>query len=141
MLKRVSVSARILVVDDEPAYTRLIRLILSRNCGYEVLEENDSTRAVDTADAFQPDVILLDVVMPGIDGGEVANQILSLPRLTDVPIVFVSAIAMADAGKHGVTANLKEFPFYSKPVRMEKLLACIARFLRPVASTIGATAQ
>jgi len=114
-----------------------MRLILSRNCGYDVLEENDPTRAVDTANAFQPDVILLDVVMPGIDGDEVANRIRSSQRLADVPIVFVSAITVAEAGKRGLAGNLEEFPFYSKPVHMEKLLACIAQLLRPVASTTG----
>lgn len=122
-------SARILVIDDEPAYTRLLRLILTRSCGYEVMEENVSTRAVETAISFKPDLILLDIVMPGIDGGEVASRIRQSPLIPDVPIVFVSGIPLADAGNHGVNSNLKGFPFHSKPVQMEKLLTTIRQQL------------
>ena len=133
------VSAKILVVDDEPAYTRLMKMLLSRTAGYEVMEENDSTRATATACAFQPDLVLLDIVMPGMDGGEVAHQIRSTPDLARVPIMFVSAIAMQDAGRHGIAGRLAECPFHPKPVQMDKLLASIDRLLANTAPERGRT--
>ena len=56
---------KILVVDDEKSFTHLVKLALSV---YEILEENDSLRALETARQFQPDLMLLDIIMPGIDG-------------------------------------------------------------------------
>ena len=134
---KLYVSTRILVVDDEQAYTRLIRLILSRNCGYEVMEENDSTKALDTAIAFQPDLILLDIVMPGLDGGEVARRMRQSPQLANVPIVFVSGIGLTDTSTHGISSNLTGFPFQAKPFQMEKLLDCISHHLKPPSPAMG----
>jgi CheY-like chemotaxis protein len=128
------VAPRILVIDDEPAYTRLVRLILTRTCGYEVLEVNDATKAVAAAAEFQPDLILLDIVMPGLDGGEVANRIRRSPGLGDVPIVFVSGISLSDVNNHGISGS---FPFHAKPFQMENLLSCISQNLRRAAPAMG----
>jgi CheY-like chemotaxis protein len=62
---------RILIVDDEAAFTCVLKLTLELNDEYEVCEENDSCSAVATGRRFVPDIILLDVVMPIVDGGEV----------------------------------------------------------------------
>src|ERR1700759_877101 len=72
---------RILAVDDDARTTRLIKLLLAKRGGYEVLEENDPARAHQTAQDFRPDVILLDVMMPDLDGGAVAAQNQQDPKL------------------------------------------------------------
>jgi len=64
---------RILIVDDDANSTHLVKILLERSGPYLVLEENDPTKADQTAHDFKPDVILLDIVMPKIDGGELAT--------------------------------------------------------------------
>src|SRR5689334_15994862 len=82
---------RILVVDDEPSITRLLKLNLEQTNDYVVRAEIDSERAIAAAEEFQPDLILLDVMMPGLDGGELASRFQANPKLKRVPIVFLTA--------------------------------------------------
>ena len=70
---------RIFIVDDESGFTRLLKLTLEKTGGYLVKEENDGTNAWRAAREFKPDIIFLDIVMPKIDGGDVAQQIRSDP--------------------------------------------------------------
>ena len=86
-----SIKKRILVVDDEPKITRWLRLNLEQTGEYEVREENRGSHALDAALEFHPDVIVLDVLMPGVDGGEVAGQFEASPRFRAVPIIFLTA--------------------------------------------------
>jgi CheY-like chemotaxis protein len=116
---------RILLVDDEPGFTRLLRLILP---SFEVCEENDATQAVATTKRFKPDLILLDVIMPGVDGGMVAAEIRADPVFSDTPIVFLTAIISSDANGSGL---IDGYPFLAKPVTKDKLLGCINRLLPP----------
>ena len=81
---------RILVVDDDPQDTRLIKVFLERN-EYVVKEENDSAAALSAAEEFKPDLILLDVMMPEINGGELAALFKANPKFKDIPIVFLTA--------------------------------------------------
>ena len=76
---------RILVIDDEPSITRLLKLNLEQTDHYEVREENDSTRALDAAREFKPDLVISDVMMPEVGGGEVAAQLREDPALRRVP--------------------------------------------------------
>ena len=66
---------RIFIVDDEAGFTRLLKLTLEKTGNFQVQEENDGTNAWLEARAFKPDIIFLDIVMPKIDGGDVAQQI------------------------------------------------------------------
>jgi CheY-like chemotaxis protein len=68
---------RILIVDDNPRFSHSARLILQQSGQYVVWEENDAAGAVETARSFRPDLTLLDLIMPGVDGAEVAAQIES----------------------------------------------------------------
>lgn len=83
---------RILLVDDEASFTRLMKLNLETNAEYDVQVENDGSRALATARAFQPDLILLDVIMPDIDGGQIASELRADPKLKKVPVVFLTAV-------------------------------------------------
>jgi len=110
---------RILIVDDEAGFTRLLKLTLEGTKRYIVKEENDGSRALTTARQFRPDLILLDIMMPKVDGGDVARQIASDPILKDVKIVFLTAIvSQKEAGAAG---GIGGFPFMAKPVSLAAL--------------------
>jgi two-component system, OmpR family, response regulator len=113
---------RILIVDDEPTSTRMTKLVLEQTGDYEVGEENDSVRALATARVFRPDIILLDVVMPKLDGGDLASLIQADPVLGKVPIVFLTALMeRGDAGPE-VRGG---FRFISKMASKDELITCI----------------
>ena len=82
---------KILVVDDETSITRLLKLNLEGTDKYVVREENEGARAVAAAQEFKPDLVLLDVMMPDADGGDVAAGIRGHGELKNVPIVFLTA--------------------------------------------------
>ena len=116
---------RIFVVDDESGFTRLLKLTLERTGRYLVKEENDGTQAWLTAREFKPDIIFLDIVMPKIDGGDVAQQIRSDPLLAHVPIIFLTAIV----SKNESTKEIGGFPFIAKPVSIDAVERCIGEHL------------
>ena len=90
-----------------------------------VQEENDGTKAWLAAREFKPDIIFLDIVMPKIDGGDVAQQIRSDPMLAHVPIIFLTAIVSETETKNEIGG----FPFIAKPVSLDAITRCIAEHL------------
>ena len=112
---------RVLIVDDESGFTRLLKLTLEKSGGYVVREENDGTRAWLVAREFEPDIIFLDIVMPKIDGGDVAAQIKADPSLNHIPIVFLTAIVSSKEGGHEIGG----FPFLAKPVSVDAIKRAI----------------
>ena len=121
---------RILVVDDEPSITRLLKLNLEQTGDYVVAMENSSKAALATAEEFRPDLILLDVMMPDVDGGELAVEFHASPTTKDVPIVFVTATVTREEirARHGLVGGL---PFLAKPVNLHEVIACLERHLGP----------
>ncbi len=115
---------RILVVDNERAFTQLTKLTLT---DYEICEENRSKHALETARSFKPDLILLDVVMPGLDGGDVAAQLRTDPQLQKVPIVFLTSIVTEKESTE--QPLLGGYPFISKPVKPARLVETIEKHL------------
>lgn len=83
---------RVLVIDDEPPIRLLCRVNLEAE-GMEVLEASDGPTGLEKARNEEPDVILLDVMMPGLDGWRVAEQLLDDDRTTEIPIIFLTARA------------------------------------------------
>src|ERR1051325_10259843 len=115
---------RILLVDDEKIITRLLKLNLEQTNNYLVRVENAATGALAAAEQFQPDLILLDIMMPGIDGGELAQRFQDSAQLKDVPVVFLTAAAT----KGEVFLNggrIGGLPFLAKPVDMPEVIRCI----------------
>ncbi|MEA3188466.1 MAG: two-component system, OmpR family, response regulator [Chthoniobacter sp.] len=102
----------------------MLKLTLSE---HEVREENDAERALETAREWQPDIILLDVVMPKMDGGELAAAIRADPALSDVPVVFLTAIVSPEEAAS--RKLLSGFPFLAKPISAENLRECLAEHL------------
>ena len=121
---------KILVVDDEVRFTRLLKLNLEQTNAYEVQTEHDSQAALETAERFRPDLILLDVMMPELDGGELATQLTRHPKLKTVPIVFLTAAVE----KHEVSARqgiIGGLPFIAKPIELNELIQCLEKHLHP----------
>jgi CheY-like chemotaxis protein len=116
---------RIFIVDDESGFTRLLKLTLEKTGGYQVQEENDGTNAWRAAREFKPDIIFLDIVMPKIDGGDVAQQIRSDPALAHVPIIFLTAIV----SQKETNSEIGGFPFLAKPVSLDAITQCIREHL------------
>ncbi len=116
---------RIFIVDDESGFTRLIKLTLEKSGRFIVREENDGTKAWLAAREFEPDIIFLDIVMPKIDGGEVAQKIRSDPKLAHIPIVFLTAIVSEKEGGKTIGG----FPFVAKPVSLQAITQCIDEHL------------
>jgi len=119
---------KILVVDDETAITHMLRRNLEATGRYQVVEENSGARALQTARAFAPDLIILDVMMPDADGGEVAARLSEDEALQDVPVVFLTAILKEEeAGPSGKVIAGRTF--LAKPIKFQELSACIEREL------------
>jgi DNA-binding response OmpR family regulator len=120
--------SRILVVDDEPNLSALVRLFLEKTQRFEVCVENRSARALTTAREFRPEMILLDVDMPGKDGGEIALEMELDSELRKVPILFLtSLISRAVAGERETLRGRKRF--LAKPVNARVLVQTVDRLL------------
>lgn len=118
------VKRKILIVDDEVIFTRMVRMNLTQTGRFEVREVNRATAAMDAAREFRPDMILLDVIMPGMDGGELASRIQADPELAKTPIVFLTATVTHNDSQDGGFRS-GGLLFLAKPVSLDKLLATI----------------
>jgi CheY-like chemotaxis protein len=115
---------RILVVDDEASFTRLLKLNLEQTGDFEVLVENSPGQAVSAARRFKPDLALLDVMMPELDGGTLAATLRACPSLERLPIVFLTAaVKKEEVASH--RGQIGGFPFIAKPVDLGELIDSI----------------
>jgi CheY-like chemotaxis protein len=120
---------RILLVDDEKSLTSLLKLNLEETGNYEVRVENWPEDAWPAAREFKPDLILLDIIMPRLPGGNVAAQIDADPELKNTPIVFLTAAVR----KHQVEDNdgiISGRPCLAKPASLDEVIAIIETTLQ-----------
>lgn len=119
---------RILIIDDETGLTRLLKLNLEQTGTYEVRTENQGSHALAAAREFRPDLILCDVIMPDMEGSDVAAQIQADPSLADTPLVFLTAVVSREEveAQGGVIGG---HPFLAKPVTVDKIVECIEQHL------------
>jgi len=119
---------RILVVDDDPSLSELVRLFLEKTNRFEVRVENRPNLAVGAAREFQPHMILLDVDMPGKDGGEVARELKTDPATRATPVMFLtSLISKVEGGqRETVRGGMR---FLAKPVDAKALVETVDRML------------
>ncbi len=115
---------RILLVDDEPRVTRLMRVYIEKTGAYEVKEVNQGSMVLSLARQFRPDFILLDVVMPDMDGGEVAASIAADATLKNIPLVFLTATLSKE--EQGIISG---YPFIAKPATGAQIVECIQQYL------------
>ena len=123
---------KILMVDDEPAFTRVMRSYLETTGRFEVRLENDPRKALAAAREFRPDLVLLDVIMPDMDGGDVASQIKADPSLRGIRFLFLTAIVSKEfVARHGEIIG--GHPFLAKPVDARELVEAVERELKAAA--------
>jgi DNA-binding response OmpR family regulator len=115
---------RILVVDDEPNITRMIKLVLEQTGRYEVRTENLGIKAIEAARDFRPDLMLLDVMMPGMLGSEIAAQMQTDAELSKVKILFLTALVTKEETLKS-TGQIGGHEFLAKPISADDLCAVI----------------
>ena len=131
----------VLVVDDEKDLLELISYNLQRN-GYDVLPAGNGTQALELAQKQMPDMILLDLMLPGMDGTEVARRLKADPRTAGIPIIMLTAKAEETDVVVGLTLGADDY--VTKPFSPKVLLARMSTVLRrsevtAIVSTTGDT--
>ena len=113
----------ILVVDDIPLNVLLIRKMLGK-FKFNILTANNAQAALDTVAANNVDLVLLDLMMPGMDGYEVLTRLRNQEETKELPVVILSALNSSDDVTKGFQLGANDF--ITKPIIMERLLTCVA---------------
>lgn len=119
---------RILVVDDEAALTRMVKLNLEKTGQYEVRTENQGTMAIAAVREFKPDLILLDVMMPDMTGDDIAAALKEDPQLKDIKYIFMTAIVTKEETE-ATGSEIGGNVFLAKPVKTDELIGAITKVL------------
>ncbi|MBT3305688.1 MAG: PleD family two-component system response regulator [Alphaproteobacteria bacterium] len=120
-------SARILIVDDQPASVKMLAAKLS-NEYYQVLTAGDGAAALEAVGRDAPDLVLLDVMMPGLDGYQVCEQIKQNPQTTHIPVVMITALDSHEDKLRGLEAGADDF--LTKPVDDTTLFSRVRSLVR-----------
>ena len=129
---------RILIVDDEKSLTNLLKLNLEETGNYEVRTENWAEDAFPAAKEFNPDLVLLDIIMPRMPGGDVVAQFRRDPELKNTPIVFITAAIpphIVEEMEGKVPTAFEDLPCLAKPVTIEKVVEAIEKHARKRSQT------
>lgn len=117
---------RILIAEDDPTVAMLLRRVLERD--YDVVVTEDGTGAIAKAStAPHPDLLLLDVMMPGIDGFTVASRIRLVPALKHVPIIFITARDAPGDMVKGIQVGARGY--ITKPFKLDDVLSKVKKAL------------
>ncbi|MFL5395323.1 MAG: response regulator [Myxococcales bacterium] len=120
---------RVLIVDDDVDATEMLAMAL-KAAGHEVREEHDGTSALVAAAQFQPDVVLLDLGLPGMDGIEVARRMRSYPQLGEVRIVALTGFGQGSARTRSAAVGIESL--LVKPVDMQTIMDAVTGVELPV---------
>lgn len=110
---------RVLVIEDNEQNLYLVTFLLEQR-GYQVLQAKDGPAGIEAASQNPPDMILLDIQLPGMDGYEVAQTLRSNPILEDVPIVAVTSYAMVGDRERGLKAGCNGY--IEKPINPDTFM-------------------
>lgn len=117
----------ILVIDDSPTNLEILHDVLG-GAGYEVLVEMDGVSGIEQVESNPPDLILLDVMMPKMDGFETCRKLQENPSTKDIPIIFITALTEAEEKVKGL--NLGAVDYITKPFEQQEVLARINLHLK-----------
>ncbi|MFH1837126.1 MAG: response regulator [Candidatus Omnitrophota bacterium] len=121
---------RILIIDDEENFTRMVKINLELTDRYEVYTENESSKGLASAKWIKPDLILLDIIMSDTEGSEVAAQIKNDVDVKNIPIVFLTAVVRKeeiDQHRKAIGGHL----FIAKPASTKEIIDIIEKVLGP----------
>jgi DNA-binding response OmpR family regulator len=118
---------RVVCIEDEPEMIDLVRLILGRK-GFEVIGANGGVEGLEAVRREKPDLVLLDLMMPDMDGWEVYQQVKADPELKDIPVVVVTAKAQSIDKVLGLHIA-KVDDYITKPFGPQELLESVAKIL------------
>ncbi|MDO4214334.1 MAG: response regulator [Bacteroidales bacterium] len=121
----------VLIVDDVPLNVLLIQKMLSKQ-PYELRTANNGQQALDAIAAEKPDLILLDLMMPGIDGFEVLRRVRSNPETAEIAVVILSALNSNEDIVKGFDMGANDF--ITKPIIMQRLLSSVSTQLQLAAA-------
>lgn len=124
-----TIHAKILLVEDNESNIMLTRDYLE-NCGHQVFEARHGGEALKKAEEVSPDLILMDVQMPEMDGMEATRRLRANPRFASVPIIAVTAFAMSGDRERCLAAGMNDY--ISKPFKLKEVSQLIERFLKPL---------
>lgn len=116
---------KILVIDDETDIREIVRLYLTEE-GYDVIEASNGHEGILKALNEKPDLIVLDIMMPGINGFEVAKHLKDDPNTRDIPIIILSVLAQDSQYRQGI------LDYISKPFRQEELVGIVRKIFEKV---------
>jgi CheY-like chemotaxis protein len=119
-------SKKILVVDDEPNIVTMVASRLRAN-GYEVLSAFGGEEGLEKCKQFQPDAVILDILMPDIDGASVAEELKEDPSTSKIPIIFLTAVIKP--GEKSKNKKIGGQYFLAKPFKGEDLIEMLKRVL------------
>ncbi len=120
--------SKILIIDDDVRLARMLKSHLQQNEIYEVGIETNATDAVNSIREFMPELVLLDIMMPGVSGDMIADEILNDEELSHIKIIFLTGLVT----KHEVQSKEGQFSGHAllaKPVDIDELLACVEKQL------------
>ncbi len=117
---------KVLLVDDEKSFTNLLKLNLEQTGTYDVCVVNWAEDALPAAREFKPDVVLLDIIMPRMPGGNVVAQFEVDPGLKNIPIVFLTA-AVQRSRLEEMDGIISGHPCLAKPSSLEEIVAMIEK--------------
>jgi len=118
---------KILIVDDDALSCNILKRLLDMTELYTAISETDSTHALAVAIETAPDIVLLDIVMPQIDGPTLARLIREQPGLGDIPVIYISGVLPAQSPE--LRSRVGDFPFIPKPIDFPILLDQIAKII------------
>lgn len=119
-------SAKILVVDDEPAIITAVEMVLKEK-GYTVLSANDASGAMEKAHVHHPDLIILDLMLPKVDGHTIHHMLKENPKYKDIPVIMLTACAEFESMKKGMDTGAAAY--VTKPFDSTVLLGIIKGLL------------
>ena len=119
--------ANILIVDDDLTMTELLKTLLNME-GHTTTAVNDSTKAIEVAGAVNPDLITLDLMMPGLSGFELCERLHQDPKFAHIPVMIVSARDDAESKSRALKAGAKEY--VTKPFDADELMQKIQELIR-----------
>ncbi len=131
MVKETRLQTIVLIVEDEPDNREIMRAVVEDLLGYRAVLANDGEAAIRAVATAQPHVILMDLMMPNLDGFETTRILKSNPTTSHIPVVAVTALSRANDRQRAISEGANDF--ISKPFDLDILVSIIERYAaRPV---------